>query len=294
MVKITAFLISIFMIWNVSFAQEAVGIHEIKRGEHPNEYIVKTTITGLEAVDLARATYRINDTHTYKKVLENELFSSRNKDYIKFYIMGVPETGTITVELGLTLTDNGAYSFPVEFQYSRNDVTKVVQFTDLVFKSEELVVSKNAVDVTIGGPDDEAVSTSNNSNMEESSLASPTTNNESISSVKKATKKEVIVLESTVIIQENPRAKEETIKGELANTKVKYTIQLLSLSKFSQARFTEYCEEHSLLEDEVSTQEVNGVTKVIYGKANSLEEAKKLIDKLKLLNNIDGAFVVPL
>jgi len=292
MIKISAFLYSIFMIWNVSFAQDVLGIHEIRKGENTNEYIIKTTITGLEGVDIARATYRIDDAHTYKKVLGNDLFSSRNKDYIKFYVMGVPNTGTITIELGLTLTDNGAYSFPVEFQYSRNDMKEVVQFTDLFFEGVELLASEESVndDVSaVSGSD-----TSNKSNMEESSLASPTTNSGSVSSVIKASKKEVIVLESTVVIKEKPIVKEETIKEELADTQVIYTIQLLSLSKFSPARLVAYCEEHSLLEDEVSTRDVNGVTKVICGKANSLEEAKKLIDQLKLLNNIDGAFAVPL
>jgi len=288
MVKFTACLISIFILLNVSFAQDVVGVHEIEKGEKPNEYIVKTIITGLEGVDIARASYRIDDAHIYKKVLGNELFSSRNKDYIKFYVMGVPLSGTITVELGLTLTDSGAYSFPVEFQYARNDVKKVVQFTDLIFSDDESFVSGEVSDNFVK-TNEEPVS-----NMEASSLASTTIKRGSVSSTSNPSKKKVIVLESTVVVKEKQIAKEETIKDELADTQVMYTIQLLSLSKFSTTRFTAYCEEHSLLDEEVSTRIVNGLTKVIYGKAHSLEEAKKLIDQLKLLNNIDGAFAVPL
>lgn len=301
MVRISAFLVSFFMVLNIAFSQEAIGIHEIKKGTEPNEYLIKTTISGLKGVDIARATYKIDDVHRYKKVAKNELFSSRNKDYIKFYVMGVPESGVITIELGLILSDNEAYAFPVEFQYSRNDEKKVVQFLDLVFTRVELIAlegGKGDSKPANGKPKTESenvMATTNNSNMEESSLASPTTTNGSVASTNKTTKKEVIVLEATVeITRESIVENKPTIKEELADTKVIYTIQLLSLSNFSRARFDDYCEGHSLLDEEVSTRIVNGVTKVIYGKANSLDEAKKLIDKLKLLNNIDGAFAVPL
>lgn len=279
MVRILTFLITFFLIVNLALSQEATAVHEIEKGAEPNEYIVKTTVTGLKGVDIARATYKIDDKHTYRKVLSNELFSSRNKESVKFYVMGVPETGEVIVELGVVLSSNHSYSFPVEFQYSRNDEKKVVKFPELVFEGEELLASEivnkevvNVVKDSVEGKEE---------NMETSTLASP------VATVG------TVVSESTVVKEELPTSK-ETIKEELADTKVKYTIQLLSLSKFSQARFDEYCEEHSLLEEEVTTRVVNGVTKVIYGKANSLEEAKKLIDRLKLLNNIDGAFAVPL
>ena len=100
---------------------------------------------------------------------------------------------------------------------------------------------------------------------------------------------QLIETKSTSVVKSKP-----TIKEELVDTKVIYTIQILSLSKFSQARLDAFCKKHSLLHEEVSTRMVNGMTKVIYGKVTSLEAAKKLINKLKLLNNIDGAFAVPL
>ena len=290
MVRILTFSIALFLMSITLVAQEATAVHEINKGAEPNEYIVKTSVSGLKGVDIARATYKIDDTHAYQKVLGNELFSSRNKDYIKFYVMGVPESGEIVIELGLTLANNVAHSFPVEFQYSRNDEKKIVQFPELVFEGEELLASEETI-----SKNEVLEAAEIKSDMEKSSLASPTITNGSVGSNEKPTQEKVIVLESTVEIIKNPVVKNEaTIKEELADTKVKYTIQLLSLSKFSQARFDEYCDEHSLLPEEVTTRVVNGMTKVIYGKANSLEEAKKLIDRLKLLNNIDGAFAVPL
>ena len=285
MERILALSVSLFLIVSSAFSQEATAVHEINKGAEPNEYIVKTIVSGLKGVDIARATYKIDDAHAYQKVAGNELFSSRNKDYIKFYVMGVPEAGVITIELGLTLANNGSYSFPVEFQYSRNDEKKIVQFSDLVFTGEELLATTKSINET-----EKLEEKAASSNMETSTLASPTTTNGSVSTAAKPIEKELVAeLVDTFVVE-----KEATIKEELADTKVKYTIQLLSLSKFSKARFDEYCDEHSLLPEEVSTRVVNGMTKVIYGKAKSLEEAKKLIDRLKLLNNVDGAFAVPL
>jgi hypothetical protein len=277
MSKFLVFCLSFLLIGTVVYAQEASAVHEIKKGVEPNEYIIKTTITGLKGVDIARATYKVDDLHSYEKVAGNELFSSRNKEYIKFYVMGVPDSGTITVELGLILSDNGSYSFPVEFQYSRNDKKKIVQFPELIFEGEELLASEEIVSeipVAVKQEPENVVIVETDSvpSMETSSLASPVTTVNSVVEVEK----------------------EETIEEELADTKVKYTIQLLSLSKFSQERFDEYCDKHSLLSEEVSTRVVNGMTKVIYGNVSSLDEAKKLIERLKLLNNIDGAFAVPL
>lgn len=280
MSKFLAFCLSFLLIGTVVYSQEASAVHEIKKGVEPNEYIIKTTITGLKGVDIARANYKIDDVHSYEKVAGNELFSSRNKDYIKFYVMGVPASGTITVELGLILSDNGSYSFPVEFQYSRNDKKKVVQFPELIFEGEETLASEEIVSEIPVAVIQESesvliVATDSVPSMETSSLASP------VGTVR-------------TVVSDSVELKEETIEEELADTKVKYTIQLLSLSKFSQERFDEYCDKHSLLPEEVSTRIVNGMTKVIYGNVSSLDEAKKLIDRLKLLNNIDGAFAVPL
>lgn len=271
MFRVLALSVFFILVSIVSFAQDVVGVHEITKGAEPNQYIVKTTVSGLKGVDIARATYQINDEHTYKKLTSNELFSSRNKDCIKFYLMGIPEVGIVKIELSLILAKNEDYSFPVEFQYSRNDVKKVIQFPKLVFEGDEALALKEPIVDTVQSI------TGKKSNMEESALAAAMNKNSSISSVKKDS------------VKSKP-----TIKEEMTDTQMEYTIQLLSLSKFSQARFDDFCDEHSLLPEEVSTRVVNGMTKVIYGKVNSLEEAKKLIDRLKLLNNIDGAFAVPL
>ncbi|MGB0882562.1 MAG: SPOR domain-containing protein [Vicingaceae bacterium] len=275
MVRFLLFSITFLVMNFAAFAQEVKGNHEIIKNGNLNDYIVKTTVSGLSDVDIARVTYQINNLHTYNKLSSNELFSSRNKDYIKFFIMGIPDSGKVMITLGLKLADNKPYSFPVELQYSKNEEKQVLHLPSLVFASEELlaVEDQKINKVTIETDTTELLG-ENSSDMETATLAASNKTG-SVSTVKKEEDK-------------------TTIKEELADTKVVYTIQLLSLSKFSQARFDEYCDKHSLLPEEVSTRVVNGMTKVIYGKAKSLAEAKKLIDRLKLLNNIDGAFAVPL
>jgi len=320
MLRNSVFTFFFFLILSAIFSQETTAEHEIIHGSELNEYIVKTTIKGLKDADIARATYKIDNVHTYKKIESNELFSYRNKEHIKFYVMGVPESGIITVELGLILKDNSDYSFPVEFQYARNDENIIVQFSELVFPATDLlavieepiaefptkklvsIAQKNDEEIKV----EEVVEVGKEIVKEEERLAKEKTEagvlvikiaeqkakQEAEAAVKKVADEKVA--DEKVADEKLAREKVPTIKEELADTKVKYTIQILSLSKFSKARFDAYCKKHSLLEDEVSTRIVNGVTKVIYGKANSLEEAKKIIDKLKLLNNIDAAFAVPL
>ena len=63
--------------------------------------------------------------------------------------MSVPESGQVEVELALILNDNGGYSFPIEFQYSKNDEKKIVQFPQLVFAGEQLLVTNQPVDQVV-------------------------------------------------------------------------------------------------------------------------------------------------
>ncbi|MBL4669907.1 MAG: cell envelope integrity protein TolA [Flavobacteriales bacterium] len=121
------------------FSQEVSGFHDIEPGSEPNEYIIKTVVTGLEGVDIAKITYVIDSKHAYKVSSSNAFFSDRNESYIKFYIMAVPASGELLIELGIVMVDGGDYAFPVEFQYSKNEEKVVINFPPLIFKSDEVI-----------------------------------------------------------------------------------------------------------------------------------------------------------
>ena len=48
------------------FAQTVSSSHIVEATGQSNEFLVKTTITGLENVDIARIEYDIDDAHNYK------------------------------------------------------------------------------------------------------------------------------------------------------------------------------------------------------------------------------------
>ncbi|MFB0926326.1 MAG: hypothetical protein QMB65_13750, partial [Vicingaceae bacterium] len=82
-------------------SQEVKGLHEVTPSNEPNGYNIKTTISGLQGVDIARIIYLIDETHTYKASPTNAFFSDRNEMFVKFYVMAVPTSGEIIVDLGI-------------------------------------------------------------------------------------------------------------------------------------------------------------------------------------------------
>ncbi len=112
----------------IILAQDVTAFHDVKASEEANTYTIKTSISGLQGVDIARITYFIDDAHTYKASPNNSLFSDRNEKYVKFYVMAVPASGELNIELGVTLSGAGEFIFPVEFQYSKNEEKKSINF----------------------------------------------------------------------------------------------------------------------------------------------------------------------
>jgi hypothetical protein len=74
----------------------------------------------------------------------------------------------------------------------------------------------------------------------------------------------------------------------------KYTVQLLSLLEFSQAKLNTFCRQHNLQVSKVKKKQVGNWTKISYGEANSIGEANQIKERLMQNNSIDDAFIVPL
>jgi hypothetical protein len=142
----TVGVIALFFSLNISlFSQEIITDHKVERVGQTNEYNIETTISGLNGVDIARIKYIVSEEHTYKASPKNAFFSDRNAEHIKFYIMGIPNEGVITINLGLELNESAtSIEFPVEFQYSRNEQKQTVNLPTIKI-GEPLVADASEV-----------------------------------------------------------------------------------------------------------------------------------------------------
>ncbi|MDF1673621.1 MAG: SPOR domain-containing protein, partial [Vicingaceae bacterium] len=85
--------------------------------------------------------------------------------------------------------------------------------------------------------------------------------------------------------------KKEQEKIRLNNSKT-YSVQILSLSNFSEKRLNSYCTKHKISNRDIIKRNVNGLTKISYGKVKTPEEATLLQKKLKNENGITESFIV--
>ena len=71
-----------------------------------------------------------------------------------------------------------------------------------------------------------------------------------------------------------------------------YSVQILSLQFFNEARFKEFLKEYNLDAKDTYKKEINGVVKIYVGKFKSYDEAKTVKQKLIEQNNLTDSFVV--
>ncbi len=309
------------------FSQEVSGFHDIQPGSAPNEYNIKTTIKGLVGVDIARIKYIISNKHTYKASPNNALFSDRNESYIKFYIMAVPASGVLNVELGIVLADDAEHAFPVEFQYSKNEEKQTVNLPQVNFSGngeivavleapepvapveeeipEVIVEEVPAVEeipevVEVPEPVEPVVEeTPEPSEPVAEEIPEPIETPEPVAPVVEEVPEPVAPVieeepESAPVVEEVPEVEETPPPVEVSRVAVKYTVQILSLAEFSQIRLNTYCRQHNLSINDVKKKQVGEWMKITYGEANSIQEATQLKEKLMRENSINEAFVTPI
>ncbi len=369
----------------VSFAQSVTAFHDVQSTGENNSYTIKTKVSGLQGVDIARITYFIDNKHTYKASPNNAFFSDRNEKYVKFYIMAVPASGEINVELGLTLSGAGEFAFPVEFQYSKDEEKKSVNLPQISIageaialveetpapeetpveeevptaeeasakkaqeeaeaaakkeaeekamaekvaaeakareeaelKAEEERIAKEKADAEAKAEEQRLAQESAKKAEEElkkekeasEKLAAEQKAQAEAEAAKKAEQEriarekqeaeELAKAEEAKRMAEEEAAKkleEEKSKEEIASpvtSSSKYSIQILSLSKFSQTRLNNYIREHNLDANQIVKRQVGEWTKISYGKLSSKDEAREMILKLRRSHNITDAFLVTL
>ncbi len=302
-------------------SQEVKGVHQVVPSVELNGYNIKTTISGLEGVDIARVIYLIDETHTYKASPINTFFSDRNEKFIKFYVMAVPSSGEIIIDLGLEVANGGDFAFHVEFQYSKNEEKKKVDLPKIylglaedagISANEELAVKKEleefALKEALGQKEKEEAASLKvveetkakelvvKKELEEFALKEALEQKEKAASLKvvEETKAKELVVKKELeefALKEASEQKKEIIseKSQLGNS---YTIQLLSLSRFSQARLDYYCKKNKLDRYKITKKRSGEWMKITCGEFNSKEEASAQLRYLNNKKGIKGAFVV--
>lgn len=136
MYKLLTLLCSVCLFVFVANANNVEASHEINKTDIDNQYRVKTTITGLTEVAIARLTYNVNESYTINVINKGSAMYNKGATTAKFYFISVDESGTISVEFTVEkegLTSEGA-QFPVMLNYSKNEQKFDFQLDDLTIE----------------------------------------------------------------------------------------------------------------------------------------------------------------
>lgn len=300
------FLVVVVIASTTVFAQTVNSSHIIEATEKPNEFLVKTTITGLESVDIARIEYDIDDAHIYTPSPNNSFFTDRKNNQLKFYLMAVPASGVINIEFILSISNGQTLNIPAAIQYSRNETKEKVNLAPLTLTitGETPVLADNPPTTT---KEEEPEAT------EETTTPVESEKEEEEPTVLKEEPKEIIEETPTVIeeepetlVEETPKEEEETPVVETTYkkpeekptptptaSKKQYGVQILALSEYSETRVRNFCKQHGLDYNLTSKENVGGLTKIRYGKSSSATEIQNLKEEL-INKGLRGVFMVTL
>lgn len=281
----------------LSSAQEISSIHQIEKINGTNEYTIKTTVSGLDGVDLAKVEYQIPDKHTYKASPKNTFFADRKENMLKFYIMAVPTNGIIEIEFSLVINETSDVNFPVLFQYSKSEEKNKINLTPITIKTEQVANLTETPIIERPADLDENKEEQKTETIEEETINNATINNitseeTEAAEEKQEEQKEEVVKEKVVKdeVKKNIETTNETV-AETSKTAGKYGVQLFALAEYSQVKVFTYCRKYNLDTKQITIKEMNGLTKVWYGKLDSATAAQQL--KQELINKgITGVFVI--
>ncbi len=298
-------LIFLFVVVTTStniFAQTVSSSHIVEATGQPNEFLVKTAITGLENVDIARIEYDIDDAHTYTPSPNNSFFTDRKNNQLKFYLMAVPASGIINIEFILTISNGQTLNIPAAIQYSRNEVKDKVALAPLTINIDG---SASTLASTTPEVEKETEATEETTTPIESEKEEE---EEIVAETIKETE-EVEEESSTPVVEETPE-EETTPPAETSykkpeenpkptptptntSSKKQYGVQILALSEYSETRVRNFCKQHGLDYNLITKENVGGLTKIRYGKSSSATEIQNLKEEL-INKGLRGVFMVTL
>ena len=283
------------------FAQTVNSSHIVEATGQPNEFLVKTAITGLENVDIARIEYDIADEHTYKASPNNSFFTDRKNNQLKFYLMAVPASGAIDIEFIILINNKQSLNIPAAIQYSRNEIKDKVTLAPLTININE---SANTLASTTPEVEEETEAAEETTIPVESEKEEE---EEIVAETIEETEEEVEEESSTPVVEETPEEEttppaettykkpEEKPKPTPTSTssKKQYGVQILALSEYSETRVRNFCKQHGLDYNLITKENIDGLTKIRYGKSSSATEIQNLKEEL-LNKGLRGVFMVTL
>lgn len=262
-----------------SFAQDLSLENKILKSE-AGIYHITTKVSGKGSGGILRLKFTIPDEYTFKLFNEPALLIDKRGNEVKFYAQF---DGAIDVDINYQLTksnnDVGEAILPVFLEYTVNEEMKKV--------NKEIVLSNHTFV-------EESVIDSVSTHLEEASIIEQ--------DVEEITTAAIEDLNQPEIIKQENKKEEETLAmpqgynsstnmGLDENTKT-YSVQILSLQFFNEARFKEFLAEYKLNANDTYKKEINGVIKIYIGKFKSYDEAKAVKQKLIEENNLTDSFVV--
>jgi len=274
----TIFL-SFFIVNSLSAAKVTVN-HTVEKNSEKNEYKVTSVFSGASNAEFAKVSFKIPEGVNVITPSSGGNVSKKESDGISFYSFSVGDEGVTTV----------FYIQPSIMQ----DISIGVKFVYAVGESkmnpniEDLVISIESKDYALY----QGVTPEDNS-----FVIKDLSDKTSYALVVAENKETAEILEN----KENNESKEGK-EGKEGMEKIvrltdngNYSIQLLSLSDYSDRRVMEFCIKHKLKTGDLIKRNVGNFTKVSIGTYSSKEAAnlakKKMISGDALL---DDAFVVKL
>ncbi len=285
------------------FAQTVSSSHIVEATGQPNEFLVKTAITGLENVDIARIEYDIDDAHTYTPSPNNSFFTDRKNNQLKFYLMAVPASGIINIEFLLTISNGQTLNIPAAIQYSRNEVKDKVALAPLTINIDGSI---STLASTTPEVEEETKATEETTTPVESEKEEE---KEIVAETIEEKEEEVEGESSTPVIEETPEEEttpptettykkpeekpKSTPNPTNTSSKKQYGVQVLALSEYSETRVRNFCKQHGLDYNLITKENVGGLTKIRYGKSSSATEIQNLKEEL-INKGLRGVFMVTL
>lgn len=271
------FLLFCFVQYN--YAQDLTLDNKILKSE-AGTYHITTKVSGKGSGGILRLKFTIPDEYTFKLFNEPALLIDKRGNDVKFYAQF---DGEINVDINYQLTksnnDVGEAVLPVYLEYTVNEEMKKV--------AKEIVLSNHTFV-------EEAVIDSVSSHLEETTekqIEIDTDENTTVSTIEELIQPE----DKDKKEEENysvPQGYNSKTNIGLDESSTTYSVQILSLQFFNEARFKDFLNEYKLKASDTYKKEINGVVKIYVGKFKSYDEAKTVKQKLIEENNLTDSFVV--
>jgi hypothetical protein len=253
------------------FAANVVVTHTVEKNSEKNEYKITSAFLGASNAEFAKVSFKIPEGVNVITPSSGGNVSKKESDGISFYSFSVGDEGVTTV-FYIQPSIKQDISIGVKFVYAVGESKMKPNIEDLIISIESTdYASYQGV--------------------------TPEDNSFVIKDLSNKTSYAVVVAENkeSTDTPENSENKNSTENIESPSGNANYSIQLLSLSEYSDRRVMEFCIKHKLKSGDLIKRNVGNLTKVSIGTYSSKEAAnlakKKMISGDALL---DDAFVVKL